>query len=115
MGGATSEHLSVHRGPCAHPHLASQKHQALSKNFEGSTCDYHSKRVSLNDIPRDKDCVSMYSEKNKKFYPARALRALGLLLADSQNRNFFGGGSNGKVVAPVICSIDKNRDHYTKN
>ena len=32
--------------------------------------------------------------------------------------NFFWGGSNGKVVAPgivVICSIDKNRDHYTKN
>ena len=31
---------------------------------------------------------------------------------------FLGGGSNGKVVAPgivVICSIDKNRDHYTKN
>ena len=34
LGGATSEHLSAHRGPCAHPHLASQKHQALSKNFE---------------------------------------------------------------------------------
>ena len=35
-----------------------------------------------------------------------------------RNGNFLGGGSNGKVVAPgivVICSIDKNRDHYTKN
>ena len=31
---------------------------------------------------------------------------------------FFWGSSNGKVVAPgivVICPIDKNRDHYTKN
>ena len=29
----------------------------------------------------------------------------------------FGGGLNGKVLAPgivVICPIDKNRDHYTK-
>ena len=31
---------------------------------------------------------------------------------------FFWGGLNGKVVAPgilVICPIDKNRNHYTKN
>ena len=34
------------------------------------------------------------------------------------NRNFFGGGPNGKVVAlgiVVICPIDKNGDHYSKN
>ena len=34
------------------------------------------------------------------------------------NGIFLGGGPNGKVVAPsivVICPIDKNRDHYTKN
>ena len=33
-------------------------------------------------------------------------------------RKLFWGGLNGKVVAPgrvVICSIDKNCDHYTKN
>ena len=36
----------------------------------------------------------------------------------SETEIFFGDGSDGKVVAPgivVICSINKNRDHYTKN
>ena len=36
----------------------------------------------------------------------------------SETEIFLGGGSNGKNVAPgivFICSIDKNRDHYTKN
>ena len=36
----------------------------------------------------------------------------------SETEIFFGGGSNGKNVAPgivFICSIDKNRNHYTKN
>ena len=35
----------------------------------------------------------------------------------ARKRNFFWVGSNGKVVAPgivVICSIDKNRNAYTK-
>ena len=34
------------------------------------------------------------------------------------NGKFFGGGSDGKVVAPgilVICPSDKNRDDHTKN
>ena len=36
----------------------------------------------------------------------------------AQKRNFFGGGPNGKVVTPgivVICPIEKNRNHFTKN
>ena len=39
------------------------------------------------------------------------------MTSSSETEIFFGGGPNGKVVAPgivVICSIDKNRNHYTK-
>ena len=39
-------------------------------------------------------------------------------MTPARKRKFFWGGPNGKVVAPgilVICPIDKNRDHYTKN
>ena len=39
-------------------------------------------------------------------------------MAHSSETEFFWDGPNGKVVAPdivVICPIDKNRDHYTKN
>ena len=35
-----------------------------------------------------------------------------------RKRNFFGGGLDGKNVAPdilVICPVDKNHDYHTKN
>ena len=54
--------------------------------------------------------------KNWKSCPLQILFIQPASLA--RKRNFFSGGPNGKVVAPgivVICPIDKNRDHYTKN
>ena len=39
-------------------------------------------------------------------------------MTQTSEKEFFRGGPNGKVVALgilVICSVDKNRDHHTKN
>ena len=38
-------------------------------------------------------------------------------ITPSSETKFFGGGLNGKIVAPdilVVCLVDKNRDYQTK-